>query len=64
MLANPYVHAKAIVVDGSTAYVGSANLTYNSLASNRELGIITSVSQAVTTLSSTIGGDFANGTPQ
>ena len=64
VLANPYVHAKAIVVDGTTAFVGSANLTYNSLASNRELGIITSVSQAVSTVSTTIAGDFANGTPQ
>ena len=35
-----YLHAKAIVVDGSEAYVGSENLTANSLDHNRELGVV------------------------
>ncbi len=64
VVANPYIHAKAVVVDGKNAYVGSANLTYNSLSSNRELGIITSIASVVSTLNTTISGDFAAGTPQ
>ncbi|MDE2292360.1 MAG: hypothetical protein KGL53_09780 [Elusimicrobia bacterium] len=38
----PYVHAKALVVDGTRAYVGSANLSLNSLTRARELGIVVS----------------------
>ena len=39
-LDDPYVHAKAIIVDGQTAMIGSQNLTGNSLENNRELGIV------------------------
>ena len=39
-LDDPYVHAKAMVVDGQVAMIGSQNLTANSLENNRELGII------------------------
>lgn len=37
---NPYIHAKTIVVDDENFYVGSENLSYNSLTKARELGII------------------------
>ena len=37
-----YIHAKAIVVDDSTAFVGSQNFSNASLGHNRELGLITS----------------------
>jgi cardiolipin synthase len=40
LLADVYSHAKAIVVDGTTAFVGSQNLTATSLDDNRELGIV------------------------
>jgi phosphatidylserine/phosphatidylglycerophosphate/cardiolipin synthase-like enzyme len=40
LLADAYSHAKAIVVDGARAFVGSQNLTQGSLDRNRELGII------------------------
>jgi phosphatidylserine/phosphatidylglycerophosphate/cardiolipin synthase-like enzyme len=36
----PYVHAKAIVVDGNKVFIGSENLSTTSLDSNREMGII------------------------
>ncbi|MGE5084878.1 MAG: phospholipase D-like domain-containing protein [Bacillota bacterium] len=39
---NPYIHAKAIVVDQQSFYVGSENLSYNSLTQARELGILES----------------------
>lgn len=42
---HPYIHAKVIVVDGTNFYVGSENLSHNSLASAREVGIIEANSQ-------------------
>ena len=41
-LAQPYVHAKAILADGKRAFIGSVNLSYTSFELNRELGILTS----------------------
>ena len=40
LLADAYSHAKAIIVDGASAFVGSQNLTQTSLDKNRELGIV------------------------
>jgi phosphatidylserine/phosphatidylglycerophosphate/cardiolipin synthase-like enzyme len=39
-LKSPAVHTKDIVVDGKAAYLGSINLSYTSLAKNREVGLI------------------------
>lgn len=36
----PMLHAKLIVVDDEAAYLGSVNLTTNSMDNNRELGVI------------------------
>ncbi len=36
----PYMHSKMMVIDGHTVYIGSINLSYNSLTQARELGII------------------------
>ena len=65
-----YIHAKAMVADYglSTQEVeaGSMNISSNSLANNRELGIIltgTGVAQSVaTTVENTFDGDYAGGT--
>lgn len=46
-LANPYLHAKLILVDGERAYVGSVNLSANSFDENREVGIIVSQPEIV-----------------
>ncbi len=62
--AAPTIHAKAIVADGARAYVGSANFTYNSLANNRELGLILDAPAEVAKVSSTIALDFGNGAAQ
>jgi phosphatidylserine/phosphatidylglycerophosphate/cardiolipin synthase-like enzyme len=40
LLADAYSHAKAIIIDGTSAFVGSQNLTQTSLDKNRELGMI------------------------
>ena len=61
-VASPYIHAKALVVDGASAYVGSENFTTGSLQYNRELGIITVNAAAVGVVGATIAKDFSAGT--
>ncbi len=58
-----YIHAKVIVVDGQTAFVGSQNFSNASLAYNRELGVTTSDAAVVGPLSETLAADFAGATP-
>lgn len=53
------MHAKAIVVDNKTAYIGSENFTANSLNNNRELGILTSDPVVVKPLIKTMNQDWA-----
>lgn len=40
IMGSPYVHAKAIVADGSRIFIGSENISSTSLDHNREMGII------------------------
>ncbi|MGZ3773426.1 MAG: phospholipase D-like domain-containing protein [Pseudobdellovibrionaceae bacterium] len=54
---NPYIHAKAIVVDQQNFYVGSENLSYNSLTQAREVGIIENSPQISSTILRAIGMD-------
>lgn len=61
VVGDPYIHAKAIVIDGVEAYVGSENLSWNSLENNRELGVIFADPDEVATVQSTVEGDFATG---
>jgi cardiolipin synthase A/B len=35
-----FVHAKLILVDGKTVFIGSQNLSYSGLSSNREVGVL------------------------
>ncbi len=61
-LSKPYVHGKAIVVDGKTAFIGSQNFTTNSLINNRELGLLFSPASEVKKVADSIAADFAAGT--
>jgi hypothetical protein len=58
-----YVHAKTIIADYGTsarkAFVGSENLTSNSLNDNRELGLIVSGAVVADGLETTFDGDFS-----
>ena len=63
-LSKPNIHAKAIVVDGNLAYVGSENFTANSLQNNRELGVIVGAPAEVQKIASTIAADFGAGVAQ
>ena len=58
---SPYIHAKAIVADGTLAYVGSANFSSTSLGHNRELGAILDDATAVSTVAETVSGDIGAG---
>jgi phosphatidylserine/phosphatidylglycerophosphate/cardiolipin synthase-like enzyme len=53
-----YMHAKIFVVDGQTAFVGSENISSQSLDQNRELGIIVADRNALTTLQRTFQHDW------
>jgi cardiolipin synthase len=54
-----YIHAKAIVADARTAFVGSENFSAASLDRNRELGLLTTDRTVVTGLAAVLAGDFA-----
>jgi len=57
-----YIHAKVIVVDGTTAFVGSQNFSETSLDHNRELGIVTRDPSIVESLTHTVSSDVAGAT--
>jgi cardiolipin synthase A/B len=54
-----YIHAKTIVADGHTAFVGSENFSDASLDYNRELGVITDSLPVVARLAALVTGDYA-----
>lgn len=60
-LGSPTVHAKAIVIDGVRAFVGSENLTTQSLVYNREVGLVTTTPAAVSRIASTVASDYLKG---
>lgn len=53
-----YLHAKAIVVDGKTAWVGSVNGSTQSIGSNREFGIFFDGERDVKRMLTFMEGDF------
>jgi cardiolipin synthase A/B len=57
-LSSPYVHAKLILVDNIKAYIGSINLSSQSMDENRELGIMISADDNINLLSSTFLTDW------
>jgi cardiolipin synthase len=60
-LSSPYIHAKLIVSDHYTAYVGSINLSAQSMDENREVGIILSNPTVLQTLEQTFETDWNRG---
>jgi cardiolipin synthase len=61
-----YMHAKMMLIDGQSAYVGSQNLSAASLKHNREVGVILSAQQypdAIARLSATFATDWAASQP-
>jgi cardiolipin synthase len=67
--SNPYIHAKAIVVDCTgtscrTGFVGSENFSAGSLGFNRELGVIFTDQAQLAKVKTAINTDFAAGVAQ
>ena len=60
-IASPYMHAKLIAVDTAQAYVGSVNLSRQSMDENRELGIILTQQDILQSLESTFQSDWSKG---
>lgn len=58
----PHLHTKVIVVDADRAYLGSENLSSNSLDNNREVGLIVNDASSITPISATFETDWAQGT--
>ncbi len=58
-----YIHAKVVVADGASLFLGSQNFSISSLDYNRELGIITSDPALAGAVSQTVSADFAGATP-
>jgi len=61
--AQYYMHAKLIIIDQRLAFVGSQNLTRESLNNNREVGIIIKNVDSVKTLSTTFMLDWVGAQP-
>ncbi|HLZ08682.1 MAG TPA: phospholipase D-like domain-containing protein, partial [Chloroflexota bacterium] len=61
VLRSPYVHAKDIVVDRREAFVGSENISSQSLDSNREVGLLVRDQSVVDRLESTFEKDWQAG---
>jgi phosphatidylserine/phosphatidylglycerophosphate/cardiolipin synthase-like enzyme len=66
---NPYIHAKAIVVDCTATgcargFIGSENFSTGSLGYNRELGVIFDAPAELLKVKTAIDTDFANGSAQ
>jgi cardiolipin synthase A/B len=58
-----YIHAKVVVADGGSMFLGSQNFSVSSLDYNRELGLITSNPALVGAVSQTVSADFAGAAP-
>lgn len=56
--AQLYMHAKIMIIDGKKAFVGSENISSQSLDQNREVGIIISDSSVLKTLQQTFQSDW------
>jgi phosphatidylserine/phosphatidylglycerophosphate/cardiolipin synthase-like enzyme len=60
LLSSPYVHAKLILSD-QKAYIGSVNLSSQSMDENRELGIMIEQPEIIQTLRTDFETDWAKG---
>jgi cardiolipin synthase A/B len=58
-----YVHAKALIVDGRAAFIGSQNLTSTSLDLNREVGIVFTAPANVERVARVFDSDFSASEP-
>jgi cardiolipin synthase len=60
LMRQPYVHAKAIVADGTRLFIGSENLSSTSLDRNREVGILLNDRSVSSIVERTFVADWAH----
>ncbi|HLG72338.1 MAG TPA: phospholipase D-like domain-containing protein [Chloroflexota bacterium] len=60
LMRKPYVHAKIVLADGQTAFVGSENISRQSLDANRELGLFLNNADALSRMQSTFEQDWGS----
>jgi phosphatidylserine/phosphatidylglycerophosphate/cardiolipin synthase-like enzyme len=58
-----YIHAKAMIIDGDTIFVGSQNPTSNSFDNNREVGLSSDDPMVLDRASEIFARDWARGIP-
>jgi phosphatidylserine/phosphatidylglycerophosphate/cardiolipin synthase-like enzyme len=63
VLNSPYVHSKALIVDGTQVLIGSQNYSFTSLDRNREVGMVLEDPTSVEIVSSTFLGDWNRAVP-
>lgn len=63
ILANPYIHAKLLLVDGARAFIGSQNYTSTSMDQNREVGVTVIDPANIERLQRVFNKDFGMGIP-
>jgi hypothetical protein len=59
LVKSPYIHAKIIVADNSSSFVGSENFSPTSLDHNRELGILTQDPGVISQLTASFEKDWS-----
>ena len=59
-LASPTLHAKAMVIDDASAYLGSVNFTRASLDDNREMGLVLNDGSVTSRVTSAIAADWSD----
>ena len=64
LLEKPYVHAKIVLVDRKTVFVGSENFTATSLDQNRELGLLVASSATLERIQVAFEKDWGSGKRQ
>lgn len=57
----PYIHAKVFLIDGTTMFLGSENISTASLESNREAGIIVNNADMIQRVQRAFDQDWATG---
>lgn len=62
-LADPYIHAKLLLVDSRKALIGSQNYTATSMDQNREVGVVISEPSNLLRIQRAFDRDFASGIP-
>ena len=63
-LDDPFVHAKVFLIDGRVGFVGSENISTNSLDNNRELGLIFEDLDSVERLNAQLEADWVVATEE